>query len=427
MKPIRVDEATEVVQRSLTKWPRDPVLLNLKGVLLKRRGRLSEAIQAFKQACNADPRQAGAVFNLANSYLAIGDATKAAVTFVKVIAREPKNSEAHRLYGQALQQLGDVEKAETSLRAALSVNPQNISAALGLASLLDDLCRYSEGIGILDEAIAKNGETAELARAKTILLRHWGRIDQSINYLVDLIRRQPNAAWAHHLLGRELTTDREKANVCLRRAYELDPSNPLYLADLADNCNRSRYGDEGAHIQSAYEFARKFLEQGHEIQAHSKALRDIFLRCGDFATVETIGSFDELGKFWALKGDAVCPSSSSRTGDLTRAAPPAHPTSPTLGRVDRTKGRSISAETCESSCWDACKVSRGLHVLRSAQSSGFLFRFALARRLRSLTIRILLLFLLYRTTKTRCKSEYDSASTCSGLHRVFRLGKQLKS
>jgi protein O-GlcNAc transferase len=300
----RVDEAMEVIQRSLTKWPRDPVLLNLKGVLLKRQGRLGEAIQAFKQACSADPRQAGAVFNLANSYLAIGDATKAAVAFAKVIAREPKNSEAHRLYGQALQQLGALEKAETSLRAALSVNPQNISAALGLASLLDDLFRYSEGIGILDEAIAKNGETAELARAKAILLRHWGRIDQAINYLVDLTTCQPNAAWAHHLLGCELTTDREKANVCLRRAYELDPSNPLYLADLADNCNRSRYGDEGAHIQSAYELARKFLEQGHKTQAHSKVLRDILLRCGDFATVETIGSFDELGKSWALKGDA---------------------------------------------------------------------------------------------------------------------------
>jgi protein O-GlcNAc transferase len=300
----RVDEATEVIQRSLVKWPSEPVLLNLKGVLLKRRGRLSEAIQAFRQASNADPRQAGALFNLANSYLAIGDATKAAVTFVKVIAREPNNSEAHRLYGLALQQFRDVERAEASFRAALSINPQNISAAIDLASLLDDLARYSEGIGVLDKSIAKNGETAELARAKTIILRHWRGIDQSVNYLVDLIRRQPNAAWAHHLLGREFTTDRKKANDSLRKAYELDPSNPLYLADLADNCNRSRYGDEGAHIQSAYELARKLLEQGHKTQAHSKVLRDIFLRCGDFETVETIGSFNELGKFWALKGDA---------------------------------------------------------------------------------------------------------------------------
>jgi predicted O-linked N-acetylglucosamine transferase (SPINDLY family) len=299
----RVDEATEVVQRSLTKWPHDTVLLNLKGVLLKRKGLLGEAIQAFQQACNADPRQAAALFNLGNSYLAIGDPTKAAVIFVKVIAREPKNSEAHRLYGQALQQLGNVEKAETSFRAALSVSSQNISAALRLASLLDGLGRYSEGIGILDEAIAKNGETTELVRAKAILLRHWGRIDQSINYLVDLISRQPNAAWAHHLLGRELTTDREKANVYLRRAYELDPSNPLYLADLAENFNRSRYDDEGAHIQSAYELARKFLEEGREIKLYSKTLREIFLRCGDFATVETLGDFDELGEFWARKQD----------------------------------------------------------------------------------------------------------------------------
>src|SRR5262249_19238710 len=160
----------------------------------------------------ADPRQAGALFNLANSYLAIGDATKAAVIFVKVIAREPKNSDAHRLYGLALQQLGDMQKAEASFRAALSMNPQNISAALDLARLLDNLGRCSEGIGIVDEAIAKNGETAELARAKTIVLRHSGPSDQSINYLVDLIRRQPNAAWAHHLLGRELTSNREKAN-----------------------------------------------------------------------------------------------------------------------------------------------------------------------------------------------------------------------
>src|SRR5262249_40762650 len=155
------------------KWPREPVLLNLKGVLLKRRGHLSEAVQAFKQACNANPRQAGALFNLANSYLAIGDATKAAMTFVKVIALDPKNSEAHRLYGLALQQLGDVEKAEVSFRAALSINSKNISAALNLASLFDSVGRYSEGIGVLDEGIEKNGETAELARAYTILLRHW--------------------------------------------------------------------------------------------------------------------------------------------------------------------------------------------------------------------------------------------------------------
>src|SRR5262249_19973261 len=148
----RVDEATEVVQRALAKWPRDPALLNLKGVLLKRRGNLSEAIQAFKQACNADSGQNGALFNLANSYLAIGDASKAVIIFVKVIAREPKNSEAIRLYGSALQQLGDLEKAEGSFRAALSLNPQNISAALNLASLYDNLGRYSEGIGILDEA-----------------------------------------------------------------------------------------------------------------------------------------------------------------------------------------------------------------------------------------------------------------------------------
>jgi protein O-GlcNAc transferase len=299
----RVDEATEVVQRSLTKWPRDPVLLNLKGVLLKQRGRLSEAIQAFRQAFNADPRLTGALFNLANSYLAIGDPTKAAINFVKVIAREPKNSETHRLYGRTLQQLGNVEKAKASFRTALSINPQNISAVLDLASLLDNIGQYSEGIGILDEGIAKNGEATELVRAKAVLLRHWGRIDQSIDYLADLIRRQPNAAWAHHLLGREFTADREKASAHFRRAYELDPSSPLYLADLADNCNRSRYGDEGAHIQAAYELARKFLEKGHEIQAYSKTLRDIFLRCGDFATVERIGSFDELGKFWARNKD----------------------------------------------------------------------------------------------------------------------------
>jgi protein O-GlcNAc transferase len=297
-----VVEATEVIQRSLAKWPREPVLLNLKGVLLKRLGHLSEAIQAFKQACNADPRQTGALFNLANSYLAIGDATKAAMTFVKVIAREPKNSEAHRLYARALQQLGDVEKAEASFRAALSINSKNVSAALNLANLFDSLGRYSEAIGVLDEAIAKNGETAELAQANTIVLRHSGRIDQSINYLVALIRRQPNAAWAYHLLGREFT-DREKANASFRRAYELDPSNPLYLADLADNCNRSRYGDEGAHIQSAYELAREFLGKGRDIQAYSQTLRDILLRCGDFAAVERIGNFDELGKFWARNGN----------------------------------------------------------------------------------------------------------------------------
>lgn len=293
----RVDQATEVAQRSLIKWPRDAVLLNLKGVLLKRQGRLTEAVQAFKQAHNADPRASGAAYNLGNTYLALDDPGNAAVLLAKVIVREPNNSEAHRLHGQALERLGDLERAEASFRAALAADPHNASAAMRLAGLLDDLGRYSEAIDVLNSAIETNGETVELARAKVVLLHHSGRLRECKDYLTNLIAREPNAAWAHHQLGR-LLTDREKANPPLRRAYELEPTNLLYLADLADSYNRSRYGDEGAHIQAAYELARKLIEDGRA-RNYAKVLREILLRCGEFSVVETIGTFDELGEFWA--------------------------------------------------------------------------------------------------------------------------------
>ena len=46
-----------------------------------------------------------------------------------------------------------------------------------------------------------------------------------------------------------------------------------------------------------------FLKKDGKSKLYSKTLREIFLRCGDFATVETIGNFDELGEFWARKQD----------------------------------------------------------------------------------------------------------------------------
>ena len=389
----RFDEAAHVVSTSLLRWPKDVALLNMKGLVLKRQQRLNDAATAFRNVLRLEPRNTAALMNLGNTYLMMREPAKAVEAFTVLSRCEPVNSEARRLHGQALRQLHDTRGAITSLRAALSADPRNCEASIELTGVLTDLGRHDEALAVIENALGYHPEQPRLMWVKTVALRRSGRRAECEQYLSSLIDINPDAAWAHHERGALLEAEPEKANPSLRKAVELEPDNVVYLTSLADSYNRSRYGDEGAHVQSAYEVALGILAKMPRVGRHSKVLRDIFLRCGDFDALERVGSFKELGEFWARNRQVA--ALHHQMGSVSSLEDRRE-----LVRQHRIWGEEVGKDCCaEPGATSPVPRAPGQDqgrsdVLRSAQPSGFLFRPAADRRLRSLAFRILLLFLL---------------------------------
>ncbi|HET6970951.1 MAG TPA: hypothetical protein VFH92_07495, partial [Phenylobacterium sp.] len=97
--------------------------------------------------------------------------------------------------------------------------------------------------------------------------------------------------------------DRELAGGYLRRAYELDPGKLEYAMSLIENLERNRVGDEGGHIEEAYQLALRCLPRKAEFtEATNKILTEVFIRVCDFDSLEALGDFRAIGRGWASTG-----------------------------------------------------------------------------------------------------------------------------
>jgi tetratricopeptide (TPR) repeat protein len=84
-------EAVEVLKPWFAKNRKSYPVVNLMGVLLKRAGRFSKAVQVLEQARKLKPGVVSAWQNLGNAYEAMGDLEAAAKAFRRGLRADPKS------------------------------------------------------------------------------------------------------------------------------------------------------------------------------------------------------------------------------------------------------------------------------------------------------------------------------------------------
>jgi tetratricopeptide (TPR) repeat protein len=87
--------AEQTLRTALRVSPRDPAALGLLGVVLDTEKRYDEAEAAYKQALLIEPGSPALLNNLGNHYLAQGKDGQARTSFLKVLAVDPKHSNAN--------------------------------------------------------------------------------------------------------------------------------------------------------------------------------------------------------------------------------------------------------------------------------------------------------------------------------------------
>lgn len=170
------------------------------GLILRSRGRVEEAADAYRQALAIEPRFPEALTNLAETLQATGRADQAIEVLRRAVELAPTLPVPVCGLAHALRDQGHLEEAITLYRRAIALEPGNTGARDGLG----------------------------------VALRRQGYIDQAISAHLEAIALRPGFAEAHHNLGVALAHQGrlEEARDSTRRALDLNPSATGTLATL---------------------------------------------------------------------------------------------------------------------------------------------------------------------------------------------------
>ncbi|HEX3700933.1 MAG TPA: tetratricopeptide repeat protein [Phenylobacterium sp.] len=290
--------------RAAERHPRDPEILNLRGVFLRQLKRLPEALAVLDRALKVDPRSSGPQVNRGNVLLDMGEGARAEAMFTKLVRADPRNAEYQRQLGRSLLKQGKVDAAIVRWRQAVALRKTFVDAWLDLAGAHNERHEQAKAHEVLDRALAANPDEPRLLEARAQILRRAGELRKSEAYLLELAPRFPDAAWLHYQLGATVTDyDRERANRSLRRALELAPDRLDYRMALIESLERTRIGDEAAHIEEAYQRLRAVMaEETLTSPAHLKIASEVLTRVCALDELDQLGSFRELGRRWAESG-----------------------------------------------------------------------------------------------------------------------------
>ncbi len=297
-------EAEAMLRAALAGRKRDFRLTNLLGVVVKRMGRLQEAIRLFETARRLDPGATSPLINLGNTYMSLQDGRKAAQVALLAARAEPKRAASWHLLGQAQRLAGQGAEAVRSLTRALALDPDMVDAVIDLAGAHLDLGRIEAAMGVVVEALARLPGNGRLRSIEARLLLQAGQIDAAKAKIAALLDAEPDnldaLLAAARLSGRE---DRRATNDYLRRAVAAHPRSVEAALQLCDSLNRSRYDDEAAHIQAAYEIAARLTDgrAGGGLRG-AETLRSVLARAVDFARFEATGPLARLAPGWIAQG-----------------------------------------------------------------------------------------------------------------------------
>jgi len=95
------------------------------GVVLKARGRLREAIAAYRRAIELKPELVDAYHNLGNALREDGQADAGANAYRRVIQLRPNSADAYNNLGNALRDAGHLQEAIAAYQEAIRLKPHN--------------------------------------------------------------------------------------------------------------------------------------------------------------------------------------------------------------------------------------------------------------------------------------------------------------
>lgn len=171
------------------------------GVQAHSNGRLPEAENLYQQVLRAEPRQPVALQLLGVIALQGGDNEGAAQLISKAIAIMPQYADAHNNLGNALKNMGKLDDALNSYHKAIAIKPDYADAHANLGNVLGDLGKLDEAVGSYQKAIAINPHSSDAHYNLGNAFQAQGKLDDALASYNTSLSINPNNAQAHYNLG----------------------------------------------------------------------------------------------------------------------------------------------------------------------------------------------------------------------------------
>jgi predicted O-linked N-acetylglucosamine transferase (SPINDLY family) len=286
----------------LVRQPKNVAILNMLGVIQKRRGRVQDALATFRLGIDLEPSNHSPWYNLGNTFLGLGEFAQAVEAMKRASELKPSDSETMRLYGQALLGIDEHEQAMAVFDRAQKLNPKNCRVYTSRAAALQRAgASDAEVLAQIDAAIAVEPNNPEHMRAKAAYFQRRSRFAEAEAVHKSQLAKNPDDVETllrlGHMLGYSLRRY-EEANTYLRHALELNPNDPRCLSGLCKSLLDSRYGVESDHIEEAGKVGHKLIATGTDLMPHAANLSGVFLRLADYAGLDALGDRSKLMSYW---------------------------------------------------------------------------------------------------------------------------------
>ena len=155
-KQGRIEEAMEQYHQAIQINPNFSEAQNDLGVVLAAEGRFDEAIENYRKAIQLDPNNFDALHNLGNALAHKGQFAEAIKNYYKALQINPNFSEAQNNLGVALVAKGRLNEAIANFRKAIQLDPNNFQAQYDLGVAFATEGRFAEAIKNYYKAIQIN-------------------------------------------------------------------------------------------------------------------------------------------------------------------------------------------------------------------------------------------------------------------------------
>lgn len=166
----RFAEAETTLRDALRRWPGDASLHVALGIVLRKVGRLREAVEHFDHAIEFDSAYSTAWFERGATFERGGALADAAADFRQALALDPQNAAAHASLGAGCARRGDRTAAVDHAHQALRLDPANLVAHNALALVAIEDKRFADAIALLEPVLSKESDMDEATVASRTLL-----------------------------------------------------------------------------------------------------------------------------------------------------------------------------------------------------------------------------------------------------------------
>jgi tetratricopeptide (TPR) repeat protein len=199
-------------------------------------GHLEEAIHAYQQAVQTDPRNLDYYVALARLQVFHQDLDAALETANTAILVNPDSSKAHAVRALALDWKGDYEEAANSIVNALRLDPNNALAHAYYAEILTDQQKWAQAADEAKLALALYPNSLDAHRAYGYVLESTGDYRGAVQQYEAALAVNPNLVFLYMAVGKVYGFGLGDPNAAIenfQKATALDPKNSAPYSQIA--------------------------------------------------------------------------------------------------------------------------------------------------------------------------------------------------